>query len=346
MDTRHLIDGIVRQTTALIAQLSTAAGIRAPLARVADQVFLDLTREIEAQGVRRKVVADMFGMALRTYQKKVNRLTQSADGSERTLWEATLDYLRSRNTASRKQILEHFKRHEPQDVAAVLRDLSSTGLVQIQGRGEEALYAATSDSDFRAMRTQEQLEAITHLVWLLVSDRRCISRTELMELADQPSFSLDRELTQRALDALIGDGRITSSDQSGTQMLSCARLTIPVGAEQGWEAAVLDHFSTVTAAIATKLRANATRSLPDDVVGGSTLSFGVYPGHPFEKQVYGLLKRVRHDVHQLWDTVSAYNQEHPADPAGITDVSFYFGQSIREPDDGAVDEMNSKGDRP
>jgi hypothetical protein len=74
MDTRHLIDGIVRQTTILIAQLSTAVRIRAPLGSVADQVFLDLTREIESHKIGPKVMADMFGTALRTYQKKVNRL--------------------------------------------------------------------------------------------------------------------------------------------------------------------------------------------------------------------------------------------------------------------------------
>ena len=44
METRHLIDGIVRQTTIPIAELSTTAGIRAPLSRVADQVFLNLAR--------------------------------------------------------------------------------------------------------------------------------------------------------------------------------------------------------------------------------------------------------------------------------------------------------------
>ena len=34
MDTKHLIDAIVRPTTVLIAQISTAAGIRSPLPRV------------------------------------------------------------------------------------------------------------------------------------------------------------------------------------------------------------------------------------------------------------------------------------------------------------------------
>jgi hypothetical protein len=71
MNSRLLIDAIVQQTTVLIAQLSTAAGIRAPLAHIADQVFLELSREIERQGVSRKVAADMFGLALRGYQKRV-----------------------------------------------------------------------------------------------------------------------------------------------------------------------------------------------------------------------------------------------------------------------------------
>ena len=75
MDSKLLIDAIVRQTTVLLAQLSTAAGIRAPLAHVADQVFVELAKEIEAQGVGKKIVADMFGLALRGYQKKVQRLT-------------------------------------------------------------------------------------------------------------------------------------------------------------------------------------------------------------------------------------------------------------------------------
>lgn len=39
MNPRYLVDQLVRQTTVLIAQLSTASGIRAPLAHVADQVL-------------------------------------------------------------------------------------------------------------------------------------------------------------------------------------------------------------------------------------------------------------------------------------------------------------------
>ena len=84
MNVKLLIDGIMQQTTVLIGQLSTAAGVRAPLARVAEQVFLDLARTLEAQGVGRRVAADMFGLALRSYQKKVRRLTEGVSAPEQT----------------------------------------------------------------------------------------------------------------------------------------------------------------------------------------------------------------------------------------------------------------------
>jgi hypothetical protein len=145
LNLRLLIDGVVRQTTVLIAQLSTASGVRAPLAHVADQVFVELAREIEAQGVRRQVVADMFGMALRSYQKKMRRLTESASVSERTLWQAVLDLV-EREQPTRRRVLERFERDGEREVAAVLKDLVRSGLVSVTGTGNQALYAVTSQA--------------------------------------------------------------------------------------------------------------------------------------------------------------------------------------------------------
>ncbi len=73
MHTKLVIDAIVRQTTVLIAQVATSARMRAPLAHLANQTFLALTQELERQGLAQKVIADMFGLALRSYQQKVQR---------------------------------------------------------------------------------------------------------------------------------------------------------------------------------------------------------------------------------------------------------------------------------
>lgn len=139
MNLELLIDGIVRQTTVLLAQLSTASGVRSPPAHVADQVFLELAREIEAQGVRRQVVADIFGMALRSYQKKMNRLTESASVRKRTLWEAVLELV-EQEQPTRARVIERFRHDGEREVAAVLADLVPTGLLFVTGSSDTALY--------------------------------------------------------------------------------------------------------------------------------------------------------------------------------------------------------------
>jgi hypothetical protein len=77
MHTHPLIETIVRQTMVFVAQIATAGGVRAPLAHVADQVFHELTRELSSQGLSKNVIADMFGMALRTYHRRVQAVEQS-----------------------------------------------------------------------------------------------------------------------------------------------------------------------------------------------------------------------------------------------------------------------------
>src|SRR5689334_2366568 len=99
-----LIHALVRQTTILIAQLATSGGTRAPLAQVASQVFLDLVHELERQGVSRKVSADMFGLGLRTYQRKIQRLSESSTDRGRSLWVAVLDYVHARSAVTRADL--------------------------------------------------------------------------------------------------------------------------------------------------------------------------------------------------------------------------------------------------
>jgi hypothetical protein len=107
-----LIDAIVRQTTVLIAQLATAGGARAPLAHTANQVFLDLIRELKEQGLGNKVIADMFGLSLRTYHKKMARLSESSTDRGRSLWEALLAYVTDKGPVTRAEVLLRFQHDE------------------------------------------------------------------------------------------------------------------------------------------------------------------------------------------------------------------------------------------
>jgi hypothetical protein len=319
MHSKLLVDAIVRQTTIVIAQLCTAAGVRGPLAQVADQVFLGLAQEIEAQGVSRKVAADMFGLALRSYQKKVQRLNESATFRERTLWEAVLDFLRDQGTVSRQRIFQRFSADDEEALAAVLADLVSTGLAYATGRGVTALYGLTSAEDQALLAAGENAEALAAMAWL------CIYRQGPLDAPTlYAELRVSEEAGQLALAELEREGRV-ERDPSG--LLRASAVHIPVGATSGWEAAVFDHYQALCKAIAAKVRLGP-RSLDSDRIGGATLTFHVHPGHPLEARVYGLLREIRAELNTLWQEVVAHNRAHPVEEDGKAKVTFYFGQNV------------------
>jgi hypothetical protein len=319
-----LIERIVRQTTVLIAQLSTAAGIRAPLSHIADQVFIELSREIESQGVARKVVADMFGLALRTYQRKVQRLAESATQRNTTLWEAVLDHVRKHDGITRARLGQRFANDDPEQVAAVISDLVSSGLVYTSGRGGNTIFRALSPDERRAVAQGDELEAITGLVWFETYRRDSASVDELTA-----ELTIDKSAVERALATLLAEQRVTLRPGHGEPRYEASSFFIPLGAEHGWEAAVCDHFTAVATAIGIKLGKGARTSASENV-GGATYAFDIHEGHPARERVLALLREERERVSALWEEVRKHNQAHPIDDALKTSVTFYFGQSVIE----------------
>jgi len=326
MDTKLLIDAIVRQTTVLIAQLSTAAGIRAPLAHVADRVFVELAQEIERQGVGRKVVADMFGMALRTYQKRVQRLGESSSERGRTLWEAVYDYLSANEAVRRKQVELRFRHDSAENVAAVLNDLVGSGLVYATGRGPTATYRALSASERRTVDEADRIDALTDMAWLAIYRAHRLKQSELCVALASPA-----ELVARAVERLVAEGIVQRSGGADDPELQAQSFVVEVASARGWEAAVFDHFSTVAAAIANKIQLGAG-ARHGEAIGGATYTFDVPEGHPARERVLGLLTRLRAEVDALWAEVTAHNRAHPVADDQRTRVSFYFGQDVREGD--------------
>ena len=314
MHSKVLIDALVRQTTILLAQLSTAAGIRAPLAHIADQVFLELTREIETQGVGRKVAADMFGMALRSYLKKVRRLEESATVRNRTLWEAVFQFIQDEGGSSRASILARFSRDDEAAVGAVLNDLVTSSLVYVTGRGLHATYGVTPLED-RRRALAEVGDGVVELVWLCV----CQGHQDAESIARE--LLLPEEACVDALNELVATGR--ASEEEG--VYRSARCVVPLGTARGWEAAVYDHFRAMALAIGTK--ASNPGATQGDLIGGSTATFELGPEHPQREEVLGLLSRTRAEVSALFSRATEYNDRHPP-KEGATRVTFYFGQHV------------------
>lgn len=326
MNVTYLLDSIVHHTTALIAQVATTAGTRAPLAHVANRVFLDLVTELERQGVGRKVVADMFGLALRSYQQKVQRLTEGQTDSGKTLWVAVYEYLREHNVVLRTDLLRRFCREDDAVLKGVLHDLVESGLVFRTGSGNNVVLRFASDEDLERVTQSEASGAERAAVWFHVYRHGPIARDELGR-----ALRLDAERLGALIHELTDEGRITRELRDEQEYLSSKQCFVPMDTVGGWGPAVADHFRMVTGAICAKLLNGKTRALPDDELGGSSFTFDVGEGHPFDQRVRGLLKEQRRSFSALWDEVSQYNREHPN--ARPTKVNFYFGQSVIAPED-------------
>jgi DNA-binding HxlR family transcriptional regulator len=317
MDVRLLTDTIVRQTTVLLAQIATAAGVRAPLAHLANQVFGDLAKELEAQGVRRTVVAEMFGLALRSYEIKMRRLEETTE-VQRSAWRAVYSKL-EQHSQTRLQLTKSLPNVAARDLSAILNDLVDSGLVYRSGAGTRAVYGVTSDVDWSRREAEDELQTLTNLIWLTLATRGNQGRSAL-----EAKFRSDSATFEAAIDELVASKRIEVHTGGSGIVYAAQSFHIPVGAEQGWEAAVCDHFGAVATAIAAKLHSPQTRT--DDLIGGSTLRFTVYPGHPLEAEVKGLLSHVRSHAEALWQRVHQHNQTvSPSENA--EKFTFYYGQN-------------------
>lgn len=324
MNVQVLISAVVRQVTVLIAQLATSGGARAPLAQVANQVFLELAAELENQGVGRKVSADMFGMALRTYQRKVQRLTESTTVEGQSLWQAIFDFLSQKKVATRAQIMKRFHRDDEAIVRGVLHDLTESSLVFRSGSAENTVYRVATEEELGLLAEADASTGVDALVWATVYREGPVTRGGLMKMVALRPPELDA-----ALDRLLADGRIQRETRLDGDLYHTREFLVPLAAGVGWEAAVLDHVQSMVRTVCRKLQSIDTPTSLDDVTGGSTYTFDVYPGHPFEADAYNVLRGVRERVGELREQIERYNAAHPL-PEEFNNVVVYVGQCVVE----------------
>lgn len=317
-----LIDAVVQQTMVFIAQLATAGGIRAPLAGVATQVFADLTDELERQGVSKKVIADMFGMALRTYHRRSQELRLSRTEAGRTLWEAVYGFLRERTRVSAGEVHQRFRHDDGEVVTGILNDLVASGLVYRAGRGATATYKLADQADFDSA-DKSRGEANRYLVWYTVYRNGPLTVERTAELTH-----LELEIAAIALAELVQLGKVRREESGDLVRFESAVFDVPLGAGQGWEAAVLDHFQAMIGAISRKLSLGPTSAREREFVGGSTWSLDVWPGHPLEAEAKGTLGRVRSELETLRERIDRINASTPV-PTSLERVIVYVGQNVQ-----------------
>jgi hypothetical protein len=85
---------------------------------------------------------------------------------------------------------------------------------------------------------------------------------------------LDPSRVQQALERLLAEGRIQREGEGLSARYESGPFLSPLDSQQGWEAAVFDHFQAMASAIINKLRHRTNAS--KEHLGGTTMRFGIY----------------------------------------------------------------------
>jgi len=327
VNVRLLIDAVVRQTMVLVAELATSGGLRAPLSHVAGQAFLELARELESQGVGKKVTADMFGMALRTYQRRTQRLSQSRTDRGRSLWEATLEFIEQSGVVRRDDILQRFRHDDEPSVRGVLRDLTDSGLVFSSGAGSNLSFRAATRDEAKSLRRGGDSLGLEAFVWSSIYREGDVS---LDVLSERTSLSV-AELTP-LVDSLVASGKVERSSSEDGERLRSSQLVLGFDDPAGWESSVLDHFTALVQTVMRKLAVDQ-RAKRHDEIGGSTYHFELWRGHPFESEVLGELGRFRERMSALRTKLDEYNKAQATTPSKLQVVAYYGQSTLEEGDD-------------
>lgn len=311
MDPSLLIDGIVRQTVVLIAQLVQASGHRPPLAELATRIFVELNDELRRQGVRSSLLAGLFGLKLRTYHDRVRKARAALAEQQMPLFSAVSGMIRGEGPVERWRIEGRFGEAHDKVLGAVLDDLVESQLVYCTGRGPSTRYgwlAAPADD------AEAQAEAEARLVWVALYHHSPATRAELEEVLGE-----DGDLDE-ALRRLVAAGRV---ERAGERRWRCADYAIAMGDRAGWPAAVYDHFRAVVQTLTARV-AGGEAAQPRDACGGSTYVFDLDDDDPHTAEVLGLLADTRQRLDALRSRVRAGRRGAPA-----RRVVFYFGQHVR-----------------
>jgi hypothetical protein len=327
MHAARLIDALVRQTTVLVATLATASGQRAQLAHVANLVFADLVRELREQGIGNKVIADMFGMALRTYRRKVARLSASQTVHGKSLWEAVFAHVQQHGPLSRSDVLRRFARDDETVLRSVLLDLIESGLLHASGEGDALQLAAAPAAP--TPDPAQHAASLESLVLVALHRAGPLGTDELSKLLPASTAELERALAQ-----LVESGLCTLEHRGALKRWSCERCVIGFGDELGWEAAVLDHYQAMVGALVSKLRQGTRRSALADRIGGSTFTFDLWEGHPLQERALGYLRSMREQGSALRQAIDDHAAAAPM-PAGARPlrVVAYVGQNVTTAED-------------
>jgi len=197
------------------------------------------------------------------------------------------------------------------------------------GVAKGAAYRAATTEELANLR--DRSDGLLELLWMLIYREGPISEDELVRRT-----GLKREALVTCLHEL-GESARTEVDANG--MYLARSLVLPLSSSAGSEAALFDHYQAVVKTMCARLE-RASDATRESESGGSTYSFTIWPGHPLEDEVRGLLREYRQRHSELRERVEAHNRTMPT-PEQHDRVTTYGGMLVVSEERDDVEESNA-----
>lgn len=263
---------MLRQSANLVARAATVGGHRAPLASVLDQFFVDLVDALARQGLRQKVIADMFGVTTRTYYARLKKLEETGLEPGRTLWQDVLRFVQAKRRVARPDVMDRFRTHDEAVIRSILKDLVESGLVYQAGSGARTRYIPADTGTAAA----DTMDVLTSLVHACVETRGPVGRE-----AVATELGFPQDMIDETLEMLEEVGAVRRADDSPLAPFIARR---DVEVDDRIEAAVFAFFQGLQRAV------DAAADDQDAAILAATVE--VWNGHPDADEVRELVRRL------------------------------------------------------
>lgn len=320
-----LVERMVPLVAELFATLKANDPLRMDFAAIGQKTLLDIVGVLRQEGLTNDEIAASLDLSIAGFYKRVRELreTYSPVGGRRrtTLWERVYEHVLAKTGGSPRkavryaQIQASFGSVGDERLRSTLRFLVRYGLLTVTGSAQQPEY--------RIVPRDEEPGASYHAVVVTLYRDGPLS---LAELAARLEGTEDECLAH--IETLRGAGKLVEVEAEGEPVRYRATgYHIEPETEEGFQAALWDHFHTVVRAICRKVRMRSHLAQLRDVDGGTTFSFDIPADHPLYGEVSGFLAETRVRMEDWLTRVQALDAATPPEVPRAR-VTIYTGQMV------------------
>ncbi len=327
-----LVDALVVQTARLVAHVVNRQGEVGLIGHLPELFQKGLMDELARLGVNQRVQAARWDRSLRSINAQANGVTKRMAAREQTVLQRVHRFITNEGPVTRQAIAVKFSNADEKVLASSLLWLVERGLVTRAGPRGQGVFravaqAATDQADEAELDAAAALLAVTlhnagGLAREAVEHRLGVDRRS--DAQTDPVRERRRTRIGQLLDRLTAQGKVTVDAVAGrAARFTCDRYHFGFNDSQRFEAALFDHFETMTNAFVHRLQAE----LSGETAGrstGSTYHLDLQADDPYADRLAELVADFQRRLTGLRAEVDARNDAEP--PSGpVHRQTVYFG---------------------